>query len=192
VHVAEKYLMLKEVHSDEVHSVDIDKVRKSFIFRYCCTVYSMQGITLKHKKGEAPKTLNIFEWNHYYMKRKHLWVALTRVVGLANVYFYRHQDDSSKDEELMQKYFKRKVDGYVEQDRADNRPIDRANYIDAEWFLTRKNLSCYYCPNDFNISIDRKNNRVKTDITAHRLDNSRAHTKDNCVICCLHCNVSKK
>ena len=58
--------------------------------------------------------------------------------------------------------------------------------------MTRKSKTCYYCPNDFNINIDKKNNRERTDITAERLDNSRPHTKDNCVLCCLHCNVSKK
>jgi hypothetical protein len=102
------------------------------------------------------------------------------------------KEECTEDMELMRKYFKRKVDGYVAQDKAKSRTIDKANYIDAEWFMMRKSNPCYYCPDNFNINIDRKNVKVGTDITAHRLDNSRPHTKDNCVLCCLHCNVSKK
>ena len=58
--------------------------------------------------------------------------------------------------------------------------------------MNRKSNSCCYCNNDFDIYINRKSKTVKTDITADRINNDYIHETDNCLLCCVHCNISKK
>ena len=183
--VREKQLLLKEAHTDNEFMIDTEVVRKQFIFKYCKTVFSMQGTTIQNDKP-----LCIFEWEHWGFSTEHFWVAITRVRGLKNVYFYNHKEDRSKDKYILNKYLQYKVEGYLGQDK--NRTIIKDDYITPEWFMDKTNISCHYCHNDFNISIDRKCNRVQSDITADRLNNAEAHHKENCVLCCVHCNVSKK
>ena len=124
------------------------------------------------------------------------WVAITRCIGLKNVYFYKEKEkekeDTSKDNQLMLSYFKDKISGYKEQDKKANRVINKDKYITTDFFMNRKSNICYKCGNDFDIYINRKTKTVKTDITAHRLDNSRSHEIDNCKLCCLICNITMK
>ena len=183
---------MKEVHTDNVYKISTETVKAKFIFRYCCTIFSYQGLTLKNKTNEPIKKLKIFEWNHPHFSRNYFWVAITGCAGLKNVYFYNEKEDTSKDDELMLSYFKNKINGYKEQDKTANRSINKDKYITTEFFMNRKSNICSYCDNDFDIYIDNKNKKVKTDITAHRHDNSRSHEIDNCKLCCLHCNVSQK
>ena len=146
-------MRLKETHTDNIYTIPIDTVRNKFIFRYASTIFSYQGLTLKNKPDEPVKKLKIFEWNHPHFSRNDFWVAITRCVGLKNVYFYKEQVDTSKDNELMLSYFKDKINGYKEQDKKANRTINKDKYITADFFMNRKSNVCSYCKNDFDIYI---------------------------------------
>ena len=49
---------------------------------------------------------------------------------------------------------------------------------------------CYMCKKSF--SLDIIDSVVKSDITADRIDNKLAHTKNNCKLACVKCNITAK
>ena len=91
----------------------------------------------------------------------------------------------------MQKYFQMKVENYKEQDENAGREIDN-DYVTAEWIEEefKTNRVCYICKELIEFEI--KDDHVHSNLTLDRIDNSIAHTKDNCQICCKWCNCSKR
>ena len=82
-----------------------------------------------------------------------------------------------------------KVENYKEQDREAGREIDKNNYCDYEWFVKEYfvNTCCYHCGCGFELGLD-KDNKVFSNITFDRIDNSICHSKNNLVLSCLDCN----
>lgn len=81
VDTCDKYLTIKEVHSNEETTVPLSTIRSKFIFNYCATCHSLQGSSIS-----GPVT--IFDWNHYFVDKKWLWTAITRATNLDDLYFY--------------------------------------------------------------------------------------------------------
>ena len=70
------------------------------------------------------------------------------------------------------------------------RPWNEAEYITAEFLreMRRKQVnSCCYCLTP----MQTFNMRAMDGLTVQRLDNSLAHIRTNCVLCCYKCNVSR-
>tara|TARA_A100001015_G_scaffold279923_1_gene341544 strand:+ start:2291 stop:2827 length:537 start_codon:yes stop_codon:yes gene_type:complete len=82
----------------------------------------------------------------------------------------------------------RMMDGSKGKDRMYERSINVENYIDKKFLkeLIKNNLNCYYCNIEFNYI-----EKCQDYITLERLNNNLPHTKDNCTLACLKCNVSK-
>jgi hypothetical protein len=183
VWVKSETLTLRETHSNITITLPIDTVRKSFIFRYYCTAYSLQGSSIDEE-------INIFEWNHWYATKEWLWVAITRARKLDNVYFYDGLESPEFNQELVYNYFNKKIQNYKKQDKAAGRDINSGEYVSADWFMDKFHNKCHHCKNNFNFDFNR--GMVSTDITADRINNELAHYKSNCVISCNVCNCSKK
>jgi hypothetical protein len=88
----------------------------------------------------------------------------------------------------------KKIQSYKKQD------IDKTKYeYNNELFVSLKdviellhksNLNCYYCKK--NVFILYKNVRQNNQWTLDRIDNDIGHHKENCVICCLRCNIQRR
>ena len=63
------------------------------------------------------------------------------------------------------------------------------DFIDYDW-IVKQDFKCYICNEHFDI--DCIDSKVLTNMTVDRLDNTMYHSKSNCKLCCLHCNVSRK
>ena len=86
----------------------------------------------------------------------------------------------------------------IEQWIFSRRQYDKMNNIyDADRFIDKCFLEgliedykqCYYGDCEVNLQYTEYRNDLAT---IERLDNSIGHTKSNCVLCCLKCNVSRK
>ncbi|KAA6358741.1 MAG: hypothetical protein EZS28_045732, partial [Streblomastix strix] len=86
--------------------------------------------------------------------------------------------------EITQNYWRAIVESYIEQDSKKDR--DSSNNVtidDYDYFKELfKNQRCHMCNARFTW-----NNRPTLD----RIDNSKGHSKDNVIPCCLYCNVCK-
>ena len=95
--------------------------------------------------------------------------------------------------ERTRQYFTFKCDNYKSQDNKAKREFIREDFIDEPWInkeLENVKYCCIFCKKNLELYID-ENSNVKSNITIDRKDNSKAHIKTNCQVCCLECNVKK-
>ncbi len=88
--------------------------------------------------------------------------------------------------EIYNKNISQKIEEYKLQDIKAKRSVDN-NYIeilDVRNLLIKEKYSCHYCWNAVSYTYPYV-------WTLDRIDCSKSHTKDNCVIACLTCNKSR-
>jgi len=174
---------------DKLYTITNAIFDRLFILPYCRTIDSSQGRSIKEQ-------YTLFDCCLPYVSKEHLWVGLTRARNLDNVIVFINSDDEIKQYSDMRikQYYRFKIDGYKQQDEKKQRTYEKEDFVNINWIEQRiktKGLKCELCCKDFEIFIDTNNN-VNSDLTIDRLDNSKAHIKSNCQLCCLVCNVSKK
>ena len=163
---------------------------------HCKTCHSTQGFTIT-------KPYTIFDTNIAYVDRRWIYTAVSRATSLNNITIFEHSDYECKILEKCKytQYFELKIQNYIKQDVLAHRikqnkqeltyngtKID--DYIDYEWIMNQPNFKCYMCGCLFDFEIEDGN--VNSNFTVDRINNSLYHSKTNCKLSCLHCNVSKK
>eukprot|EP00438_Fugacium_kawagutii_P006184 Skav207472 [mRNA] locus=scaffold3545:496284:499559:- [translate_table: standard] len=187
VHIGNGMMTLKNVKTEILQSLPIDKVRQSFIFAHCCTAHSMQG-------SSVDTDITIFDYNHPLIRGypEWLYVCITRSRDLNRVKFFRYKNDT--DDEFNMKnitsYFERKIENYKMQDRNNKFTIPKEGYVNKQWFIKNIINNCNYCGCGFSISMN--NGNVKTNLTCQRKQNELPHTLDNIIPYCIRCNCSCK
>ncbi len=83
-----------------------------------------------------------------------------------------------------------KIRNYKIQDIKKNRYIGDITYDNVLEKLIESKLMCYYCKKKIDICYQFKNQQNQW--TLDRIDNDTSHTHNNCVISCLHCNITKR
>ena len=187
VHFDSEVVTLKNVKTEILQSIHIDKVRKAFILASCCTAHSMQG-------SSVDTDITIFDYNHFLVRNYPEWLytCIIRARDLNRVKFFKYNSD--KDDELNKQnilsYFNRKIENYKTQDRKAKRDIPKEGYVNAQWFLNNITNQCNYCGCGFTLDMNKGN--VITNLTAQRLSNSEPHSLDNIIPYCKRCNCSCK
>ena len=166
------------------------KMLKYFRLPYANTCDSVQGMTIEDE-------FNIFDCNTPYVDRNFIWTALSRTDDLSKVNIFVH--DKAEVSRLtyakISQYFRLKVDGYKAQDYKAGREWKDEEYINANWIITERekyNNCCPICKKYFIISLGLTDTEAKSNITVDRINNAKAHIKNNCRLMCLRCNCSKK
>ncbi len=165
-------------------------LRNHFKLPYALTCDSVQGLSF----GESDK-ITVFDSNTAYVDRKFLWTAITRARKLENVYIFIHPDAELErlSQSRIRLYFSQKVDSYKQQDAKAKRTIIKDEFVDEPWIsseLDKVKYNCIFCKKNLELYID-ENSNVKSNVTVDRKDNTKAHHKSNCQICCLDCNRKK-
>ena len=86
----------------------------------------------------------IFDCKFKHVDRKWIYTAATRATKMANVLFYRYEEEEEQ-EELLDNFLEAKVERYKRQDRKANRDIEDDTYITAEWLKKAYGSSCGNC-----------------------------------------------
>ena len=100
--------------------------------------------------------------------------------------------NNNKKSTLIIKELKKKISGYKGQDNT-KKLFNNEKFITLERIyeqLIESKHKCYYCKKD--VKIIYNNIREPTQWTLDRIDNDMGHNNDNCVICCLKCNLDRK
>ena len=188
VHIGDDEIMtLKNVKTNILQSIHIEKVRHNFIFAYTCTAHSMQG-------SSVDTDITIFDYSHPLVRNYPEWLycCITRCRDLSRVKFFKYSTDTNDDLNMRNivSYFNRKVENYKLQDRKAKRAIPKEGYVNAEWFMNNITNNCNYCGCGF--TLDIKKGSVITNLTAQRVFNSEPHTLENIIPYCRRCNCSCK
>jgi hypothetical protein len=98
-------------------------------------------------------------------------------------------DDTCK---MIKKQLDKKINGYKQQDLLKNvfLPTEFVDIATILHMFRTCNAKCYYCSCDMIIMY--KFVREHTQWTIDRIDNSQGHNKNNIVLACLKCNLSRK
>jgi hypothetical protein len=179
--------ILYDAVDNEYFDVPIKTIHSSFKLPYCSTIESIQGKTIEDD-------ITIFDMDSSYMSRNKIWTCLTRVVSPKQITVFINSDKARDNlfQAKIKQYFNFKVLAYKSQDKAKNRTFVDSEYIDTKWFAESLETcnQCYMCHKTFDLDV--VDAVVCSDITADRIDNDVAHTKANCRLACLHCNVTSK
>ena len=108
-------------------------------------------------------------------------------VELLNKLFLEENYDGK---DFIKKEVERKLNSYKNQDKKKERNIDNfITYNECLEKLVISKLRCYYCRKE--CLLIYKTVREQKQWTLDRLDNSKCHSNENVVMCCLNCNLKK-
>ena len=173
------------------------QIETYFKHSYCFTCHSRQGSTIK-------QPITIHQWDFKYATRKWLYTAITRTTEFDNVYFMidkqftekQKKENEEKLEISINQYFRKKIQGYIQQDKNNNLDLNDVmqcdEYISLKWLKKCINSACSNgCGNILTVDAD-DNFNVSSNITAQRLNNDLPHQLDNIIPMCVYCNCSNK
>ena len=158
---------------------------KNFAYPYCVTIHSSQGDTY----SDCPVTL--LDFDAYWILKNDKKVALSRANRIDNMRIYEGESlrvSEQKIEDIIEK----RIKGHIIADTTSKRTFNMEEYVDDEWVLetlTKQKLTCAHSDCECELSLY---DSEETTFSIDRKDNRFAHTKNNCVIACRQCNVSKK
>ena len=190
-----KEITVKSIYKEDKMFITFKQL-KYCTLPYSSTCHSVQGTTINE-----PYT--IFDTNIAYADRRWIWTAVTRSTKLEDITIFKHSDTECEalERAKYKQYFDLKIHNYVDQDinagrikktkegiLYKNQIID--DYINYKWFMEQDDLTCYMCGETFDFEL--KDSHVVSNMTCDRLDNKIYHSKTNCKLCCLSCNVAKK
>jgi len=183
-----KFITVIDIN-DEMNKLCIDRNEffKVFTLSYCNTCHSLQGCSID-------EDITIFDANTPYVNRYWLYTAITRVRNLSNVTIFIHDDSEVEmlQECKLKQYLNNKIDGYIQQDKQAGREINKRNYLDYNYMIEslNDNPCCYHCQCNLYIAVNDDKD-IESNLSYDRIDDSMCHTKDNCVLSCVHCNCKK-
>ena len=182
-----KYIKIVDTADESnVFSMDRNMLWKIFDLAYCNTCHSQQGCSIDNN-------ITIFDSNTPYVDRFWLYTAITRCRELSKICVFIHCDKDVRalESSKFKQYINHKIENYKEQDKVAGREIT-TDYVNFNWFETEfgKHNCCTHCQNGFEFMVDKDKN-INSNLTFDRLDDSLCHSKDNLVLSCLHCNISK-
>jgi hypothetical protein len=98
----------------------------------------------------------------------------------------------SREKTILKQEIERKIHGYKQQDLLKKK-YDESKFIDITSILQKlidNNMQCYYC--NINVVILYEIVRELTQWSVDRINNEEGHNKDNFVISCLNCNITRR
>ena len=106
------------------------------------------------------------------------------------LYNYTEEVSTHREYDYLDKYLKKKVEGYKQQDTAAGRRVGEAKYVWTGWLRDCFGKSCNNCGDCLTYEYDDESRKITSNLTAQRIDSSLPHTMDNIVPFCTFCNCS--
>jgi len=149
----------------------------------CATCHSLQGTT-------CGQSITVFDVDTPFADREWFYTAITRATDLQGVYVYVGPNKAYS-RLRVHRLLAQKVEQYRETDKQKDQ-YDAKNHVSVEWIkkeLANNDYRCCLCSVPLQADYGRGD---LEQVSVDRKDNCLGHTKENCQITCLRCNVSKK
>lgn len=182
------YLKIKDCEADEEDDEEYTITRSEFgnhfSLAYSITNHACQGVSLSG-------TGVICDLSLPFADERWCWVAISRFRDLSKVHIV--WNDAKLNVENV-KNFTYKIQMHKEEDKAKGRVYDDKDYVNFPWFLEQLKKQLFRCYNDecnCTLALNYETGDM-TQYSIDRKDSSKAHTRDNCRLLCLQCNVTYK
>jgi hypothetical protein len=153
---------------------------------------NVDKFTKKKSNREIIQTWNINEkyFNHEEQQNLLLNIDSQFIEDVINIKSTSHINSGIWNTILRE--LKNKISGYMNQDKTKNlyNPELIISLQKVIQLLKKSNLICHYCQKPTYILY--KKVRDMKQWTLDRIDNDQGHNMENCVICCLKCNIQRK
>jgi hypothetical protein len=171
-------IVLVDVLGDEQFNVSNWCIMNDFTLKYCNTVHSAQGDTIKGKFVIA----DLFS-QHEGITKEWLYTAVTRAADLNDIYFLAQ----SLYHENIQERAMEMVRRYKEQDRKSGRPVVEELYVTPSWIVSgyKRCSKCRLCGE--HMCFEKGNPKV---VTVNRICNQVGHETNNSELLCKECNTN--
>ena len=130
--------------------------------------------------------------NKYDISEKYLNYT-TQLEVIKDIYINNKTDyQQTREFKIVKQEIEKKIQGYKQQDLIKNK-YNENKFIDISSVLQKlidNNMQCYYC--NCNVVILYEIVRELTQWSVDRIDNEEGHNKDNFVISCLNCNITRR
>lgn len=147
------------------------------------------GYSSIQSQGDTYTNSNVilFDINSPLMSNNSIYTAIGRARTLKDVYIYNGKNIISDiKEDKIYGFIENRIDSHKLSDKNANRKYNEKEYITTDWIF--ENLkgtpACYHC--NIHLSLDLKNS--KNLFSIDRINDSIAHTKNNCIMSCVRCN----
>ena len=171
--------------NNEIVKIKIKKFTSLFKLNYANTNHNLQGESFKN-------CLLICDLNLPYVDIKWFYVMISRVDDFNKLRFLISHDETVNihDNNLFKKYLLQKINGYKMQDNKKKLKYDENEYINVDVFLNmlENTKSCNICRDIYEYDIC--NNKITSNISLNRIDNSYGHLIKNIDLLCVMCNKS--
>ncbi len=155
--------------------MDLAELTVYFKLPYARTCHSMQGLSVE---GEV----TIFEVDNPNASVEWLYTAITRTTNLKNVYIFRGELPNRSDPASTM--IRERIYSHKDADKKAGRKFNEKSYITEVWILDTLKRAHYCAECEQSLDI--------TKFSVDRINNALAHTKNNCRIICLPCNLANK
>ena len=180
-----EFMILNDMINNEIVKTKINKFTTLFKLNYAATNHNLQGESFKDN-------LLICDINLPYINNKWIYVMITRVDEFKKLRFLISHNETVNihDNNLFKRYILQKINGYKLQDNKKRLKYNEIDYINVDEFLNMLNniKSCYKCNDKYDYEIN--NDKITSNISLNRLDNSNAHIIKNVELMCVNCNKS--
>ena len=160
--------------------IPYDTFNKNFLPTHAFTGHGIQGKTFDTK-------MIIHDLKHPWITPEWLYTAVSRARKIDDVIL---NVSNINDDDLSTYNFEAMVDSYIFADTQAHRKIE--DMVDRDWIISTTKVQggcCYHCNCSLNVFWKHGD---ALNISVDRINNDEAHNKDNCVISCVRCNVTKK
>lgn len=113
-----------------------------------------------------------------------------KIITIKNNYSNNHLIHDNLENPIFINEIKKKRSSYKQQDK-QKECFDSSFFISFRQILELLcdcNQYCYFCKDMVHILYEKNDPKQWT---LDRLDNDYGHNYNNCVICCLHCNIKR-
>jgi 5-methylcytosine-specific restriction endonuclease McrA len=165
-----KTIVIKDKHS-------IDKLTHTKSLREVCKTWNIEDKTYEWR--EQINAINLIYMNYD-----------TNINN--ETHYVKSSLKNSNNNNIFIREISKKIQGYKNQDNK-KKCFDKTHFVSLEdtiEMLVKSKLKCVYCNNS--VYILYKHIRDDSQWTLDRIDNDQGHNINNCVICCLKCNLQRR
>lgn len=159
--------------------VPLQHFQKFYLVNYCMTVDKSQGQTFTQPYA-------IHQWHRMCVNKQYVAISRTTDIKHLNII----QSERRVRAHTVEEVIGNKIEGHKREDRAQGRGECTLTVEQVKEMLEECKGCCAHC--GLEVKTQGYECKASRQLSIDRVDNSKAHTRENCVVSCYGCNLRKE